>query len=320
MSLDVKVRGVPKPGLPPQYPKYLKPIPVNTRDVLIELRKYLDSHEPKVARWLYSTWEAEAEALKYQEIRNALRDGQIPQELIDTWQQDYSKFVAEVIEPEWKAAMEEAASRIAGAVNVAFPKPGEAFFWTPTGKHVTDWISTRGAELAVNLSNTQHRALRALLVQYTTVEPLPVDELARRLRPVIGLTEGEARAVEAFRQSLVAEGGLTAKQIEHQVQNYSARLHRLRALRIARNEVVIAYKEGQRDAMTEARDTGWFDGLLVKTWQTADDERVCATCGPMDGVTCVFDDPYPGTGTMTPHAHIKCRCSETYDVLETVKL
>src|SRR5690606_9074504 len=47
---------------PPGIPPYLRPIPVNTRDVLAELRSYLNARELKLVSWLYSTCNAEREA------------------------------------------------------------------------------------------------------------------------------------------------------------------------------------------------------------------------------------------------------------------
>jgi len=310
---QLKVSGVPKPGLPPEYPEYLKPIPINNRSVLALLRSYTDEREPEIARWLYSTWTAEAEALKYQEIRNAIADGEVPQRVIDEWRQDYSRFITDVMVPEWTAAATLAGERLAGQINKAVPKVGELFQFSVTGRRIADWIEGHGGELAVNLTQSQHRALRAVIKQYTVVEPLPVDEVAIRIRPIIGLTEREALAVSAYRAELAKEGTLSAIKIEKKVQDYAAWLHRRRATRIAITETAVAFKQGQRESMIQAREKGWFGGRLLKTWLVADDERLCPECSAMDGETVLFDQPY-SNGLMTPQLHPLCRCAEKYSV------
>jgi SPP1 gp7 family putative phage head morphogenesis protein len=306
---------VPKPGLPERYPEYLKPIPVNTRDVTAQMRGYLNSREPKVQKWLYSTWTAQREAIKYQEIRNAVRDGEVALSWIQRWQDDYVRFVNDVLEPEWEKAMLSGGGAIAEDISKYAGRP---FRYTELGRQMTDWINTRGAELAVGFSQAQTDAVRFLIRRYTVDEPLGPLQLARILRPVIGLTPKQAQAVARFRSSLVAEG-LPARTIEHQVGNYAGFLHRYRAERIARTELSYAYNYGQFEAVGKARDEGMFRGPVVKEWITAEDERTCDFCGPMDGAIIDYDETFPTMGRQTqytPPAHPRCRCTVGYRVLE----
>lgn len=303
---------VPPASLPPQYPWYLKPIPINTRNTLRVLRGYLDRTEPKIGRWLYSTWNAEAEAIKYQEIRNAIRDGEVPVAWIEQWQQDYSRFVVETLEPGWKDAMRNAGEYMARHVD------GYAF--KPTGERINQWIEVRGGELAVNLTVQQHNAIRALIRYHTVDEPVSPAELARRLRPVIGLTPNEELAVRNYRAQLLKQG-LDRARVANQVSNYAGFLHRRRATRIARTELSFSYNFGQLEAVRQASEQGFFSGPVVKTWMTADDERVCYFCGPMDGQTLDLEDTFPGATdrlpcAYTPPAHPGCRCTVGYSVVK----
>lgn len=308
---------VPKPGLPPEYPFYLKPIPINTRDTMQVLRSYLNTREPKIQRWLYSTWSAEREALKYQEIRNALRDHEVPLEWIQQWQQDYSRFIVEVLDPEWRKAMEKSGGYIGEQVE---KYAGRAFNFTPTGRRIEEWIQVRGGELAVSLSDMQHQAIKAIIRRYTVDMPLSADELARVLRPVIGLTPKQAGAVTRYRENLLAEG-MDPKKVEHQVGNYASFLHRQRALRIARTELSFSYNYGQLEAIRQAKEQGYFRGEVVKVWMTAEDERTCDFCGPLDGQTIGLEETFPGMteklpNVLAPPAHPMCRCTIGYQVLE----
>lgn len=305
------------PSYNPYIPPWLKPIPVNTRDTLAVLRGYLNAREPKIVRWLYSTWNAEREAIKYQELRNAVRDHEMPLEWLLQWQQDYARFVTEVLEPEWLKAMQSAGEYLAENI---MEYAGRAFGFTPTGRRIEEWIQTRGGELAVALTDAQRDAVRAILRYYTVDKPVSPDELGRILRPVIGLTPKQAAAVVRFRENLIAEG-LPLKKVEHQVGNYAGFLHRYRAERIARTELAFAYNFGQLEAVRQAKEQGYFDGEVVKVWLTADDERTCPHCGALDGQMIGLEETFPGATaklpfTYVPPAHPHCRCTVGYQVLE----
>ena len=301
---------------PPGIPPYLRPIPVNTRDVLAELRRYLNAKEPKVVRWLYSTWNAEREAIKYQELRNAIRDREMPLEWLLQWQQDYSRFVIDVLGQEWLEAMQTAAQVLGDDISEFAGRP---FFFTPTGQRIDEWIQTRSAELITNLFTNQREAIRLVIRQYTVVTPVSPDELGRIIRPLIGLTAKQANAVLRFMEALRDEG-LETDKIMHQVSNYAGYLHRYRAITIARTELAFAYNFGQLEAIRQANAAGFFDGQVVKVWMTAHDERVCPHCGPLDGMTVGLEETYPGATaaipyTYVPPAHPRCRCAVGYRVL-----
>lgn len=306
---------VPLPGLPDQYPTYLKPIPINTRDVSREMTAYLNSREPEVQRWLYSTWTAERNAIKYQELRNAVRDGEVPIGWIDRWQRDYVDLVDTRIVPEWERAMLKSGGSIAGGISDV---TGIPFRYSELGSRMVRWIDTRGVELAVAFRDQQVSAIRGILRRYVVDQPVGPHELGRILRPMIGLTPRQALAVARFRDALIAEG-LPARAVAHQVGNYSGFLHRYRAERIARTELSYAWNYGQFDAVKMAEEQGYFDGPVIKEWITHEDERTCDFCGPMDGAIVELDGTYPVMGGETgfcPPAHPRCRCTVGYRVLE----
>jgi len=315
---DVVSPGEIVPGYnPPGIPPWMEPIPINKRDVLQVLKSYLDRNEPKIKRWLYNTWNREREAITYAELRNAVRDHEMPLEWILQWQQDYSRFVVEALNPEWRRAMQSAGEKLGESIEEYAGRP---FGFTPTGRRIEEWIQVRGGELAVALSDLQHQAMRAILRYYTVDNPVSPEELGRILRPVVGLTPKQAEAVRRFRENLIAEG-LPLKKVEHQVLNYAGYLHRFRALRIARTELSFAYNYGQFEAIRQAQEQGYFGGEVVKVWMTADDERTCDFCGPLDGQVIGLEETFPGVtdklpNIFTPPAHPNCRCTVGYQVLE----
>lgn len=330
---------VPAPGLPPEYPHYLKPIKVNTRDTHAVLMGYLDREAPKVRRFLYSTWTAQEEALKYQEIANAM-SGRIlteqgMQQLTEQWlaefQESYARLVNEELAPAWVRAIEAGGALLEDGIN-GFR---EGFQFTPTGVRIDAWVKERGAQWVTAASDTQVAALRNLLRYYTTTRPVSAAELAQMIRPIVGLTEGQADAVRAYREKLLAgkvaaqqaklgrvltedEVRALANKVERQVQNYAARLHRIRAQRIADTELSFAHNRGQLEAMYQAREEGWFgDHQVTKVWATAEDERVCRFCGPLDGKVLFLDGEWTGQSKKEPRVpapplHPWCRCTLDY--------
>ena len=308
---------VPDPGLPPEYPSYLKPIPINTRDIEQEMRGYLNSEEPGLMRVLYSTWNAERDAIKYQEIRNAIRDGEFSDGFLAKFQQDYNEMINEELAPRWNDAMKASAENVAGYVESEF---GVFPRFQQGTQRIREWVQTRGGELAVNLSRQQHQALRNILTYHITENPAPPRELARLIRGSIGLTSKQAAYVSNFREQLQEAGELTASQIEHRVQNYIGRLHRLRAERIARTELAWGYHQGMFEQMRQAQEGPLSGHEIVKRWWTAGDERVCSHCGPLHRQVVGMEQTFPGAtprvpNTYTPPAHPSCRCGLIYEVL-----
>jgi len=174
--------------------------------------------------------------------------------------------------------------------------------------------------LIVNLTQKQLEAVRAVLRHYTVEAPVSPQELGRILRPIIGLTPKQATAVQRFRDSLIVEG-VSMQQVEKQTLRYATQLHRFRAERIARTELALAYNHGQYEAIRQAQEQGIIQGKVLKEWLTADDERVCEFCGPLDGQVIGFEETFV-TGmkssmtTLVPPAHPLCRCSVGYRVVE----
>ena len=301
---------VPRPRAVPA-PPYFKPIRVNTRSIEEELRRYLDQHEPKLARILYSTWNAQAEAIKYQEIRNAIRDGEIPPHVLERWQQDYARLVANELDAWWKRALLAGLDQSVASLR----KRVDRNFWlppsSPAAQRMLRWVERHGAELAANLSEAQREALKQIIRREVAAGTDP-DELARFLRAVIGFTPKEALAIASYRDNLLRQG-LSEREVLHKVGNYAGFLHRRRASRIARTELAYAYNFGQLEGMRSAIERG-LATKIYKVFLTAHDERVCPFCGPLDGTVVDLEDTFPGAtarvaNTLAPPLHPNCRCT-----------
>ncbi|MGN0998648.1 MAG: hypothetical protein ACI4PO_03750, partial [Faecousia sp.] len=61
--------------------------------VLRLLRSFLDANEPGLVRILVNTWRSQGKAITYKELREAILAGDISEEWLADWQQDYSRLV-----------------------------------------------------------------------------------------------------------------------------------------------------------------------------------------------------------------------------------
>jgi hypothetical protein len=163
------------------------------------------------------------------------------------------------------------------------------------------------AKLVVEISAQQRRALQRVIERRFDRKSKTNDTLIADIKAVVGLTEREAVAVMNLRDSLI-ERGLPPTRIANEIEQYSTRLHQLRAQRIARTETVRIQTEGKRAAYKALRK----DGVLGKTayveWVAAWD--CCSECRRLNGMTTsitgLFVTKYGKV--KGPPAHPHCAC------------
>lgn len=276
-------------------------------EVLRLLRSFLDANEPGLVRFLVNTWRSQGQAITYKEIREAILRGDVDYKWLDDWMQDYAKLVEQVMRPAWEKAIEE------GFADKAREYPG--FYFKPMAEGVRDWASTHAAEFVTNVSTTQIEGIRAVVQRAAVLEDMSVDELARVIRPMIGLTKQQSSAVMKYYEKL-REKGVTPKRAKDMALRDAARRHRSRAYDIARTELATAYNTGADDAVRAAQAKGYM-GEMDKIWCAADDERMCPYCGKMDGKRIAMDEEFEGISSSWstrrhPPAHPGCRCGVLY--------
>lgn len=305
---------VPRPGIPKNFPWYLKPIPVNTRDIRKEFAKYLRENSKRIARILYSSITANPGDIKYQEIRNALASGDIDRIWLRKWQQKYYQQIVDDLEPEWEQAWDSATRIMSSDISAA---AGTSFTTTASSAYAREWMSQHAAERVVKLQATQERALRAVLTHYTNTEPVGTAELGRLIRSTIGLTPKQVESLKVERSRLIAEG-FSSKEIETELGNYEGYLHRERAFRIATTEIQYAYNNGQLNGIKEARDSGLFsDRVMIKKWDAS--PNACEFCTALDGQVLLLDELFPhklNGAAECPPCHPYCTCGLKYEIWE----
>lgn len=302
------------------------PDDLERRRVLRQLRAFLDEHEPELVYWLVNTWRTQARAVTYKELREAILRGDISWDVLEEWQEDYAAFVRDHMRPMYEEAIKAAADRI----HEKYP----VWYFDPDSEGVQEWVNDRGAAFVTEVSATQIEGLRTVILRAAGIEDMTVDQLARAIRPMVGLNGPQATANMNYFETLVANG-TSEKRAADLAARYAARQHRYRGYLIARTELAFAYNQGAYFGTKQAQEAGYM-GETMKIWSTADDERVCPICGALEGARAGMDEEFtyeivdkngnrqtkrlnpklsrienPTIG-LVPPAHPNCRCAVLY--------
>lgn len=204
---------------------------------------------------------------------------------------------------------------------------------------------TMTAEQVTRVNEQTKRTIRQITYQAQR-DGTPPDEVARRIRRVVGLTPGQARAVGNYRDGLgkVMAGemdpdsigprrykngkwqgrwtladkpppGLTSRKADQLADRYSNRLLDHRARTIARTESIRAANYGQQLTWQEMGYRRALPSTFARQWLTHEDERTCPWCLAMDGQIVALTGQFRGVvgrntvHTLTPPLHPNCRCS-----------
>ncbi len=297
----------------------------NGKEVLRRLEEYLESAavtgEP--VEILCGFWEDQQNAITYQELRQAVADGEISQETIRLWMQDYSVLVANRLGNLWMDAI------TAGSAGQPI-LDGITFEFSMQTPGILNWIRERGAEFVTASAQEQKEAIAALLTKKMR-DGHTVDELSRLIRPCIGLTEGDAKAAVKFYDNIVAtlkkdhprmKPESIRKKALDATQKYAERKHRARAMTIAQTESAFAYNRGADEGIRQAQEQNLL-GKCRKRWNTSGDDQVCKLCASLDGVEVDMDSDFEIGGKLLfngqhllPPAHPRCACAVEYIEVE----
>lgn len=298
------------------------------QEITRRLRRFLERKEPELVRIVARFLDGQSKAITYQEIRRLIEmeiamQGsaayQIESNFMMAWRQEYAQFIRDELAPRWHEAMEAAAQEITERYN--------DFYFDPTAENIQRWTGVHSAELVVQITDGQFKALNALVQKAATLQDMTVDALAMVIRPTVGLYPGQATAnfnyFRNVRKSLLdANPQMRLETAEKRAaalaRKYAEKQHRYRATLIARNELAVAYKEGQRLSIEQAQTKGLI-GPCERVWMAAKDDDVCEICRAMDGKRAKEGLPFilpNGSTTYTAHAHIQCRCDALYEEIE----
>ena len=223
---------------------------ISKAKALDTLNSFIDASSPKLATFLERQWNQQQNAITYKELREAIFAGQLDYQYLTQWQQDYSAFVAKHYAPLAEQAVKEAAATLANAYGGALTDP--------LSSTVDSFIKTQGGKLIKEISTAQFNAINTLVRQASLSETMTVDQLARAIRPCVGLTQRQAQAVKNYYDSMIAQGYSPTEARKKQAV-YAERMHRRRAATIAQTEMAYAYNYGMDAVVRDNIKNGVYE-------------------------------------------------------------
>lgn len=283
--------------------------------LLARLNLLINSSVPALAKLLVRNWQNQANAITYKELREMIESENINPEILFQWKQDYSLFVTTTLLPVWENAIKQASNE--------YKERYKEFYFDSNDIGVRVWNEQNAARFVTNCTSQQIDALAAVVRCATELDGMSSTELARVIRPMIGLNKPQAEANMRFYQSLIGNG-VSEKKAREQSIKYTERQQRYRAQMIARTEIAASYNEGRDIAVKQAQKQG-FMGKCRRVWITADTERTCDYCTSLDGTDVGMDEDFimeigkkvPRTVKVRcPPAHPHCMCVLNYEEIE----
>lgn len=282
---------------------------ISKAKALDTLNSFIDASSPQLATFLTRQWNQQQNAITYKELREAIFTGQLDYKYLVQWQQDYSQFVATHYAPLAEQAIQTSSAQLVMAYG------GNLI--DPLSQTITNFIQTQGGKLIKEISTAQFNAINTLVRQASLTDGMSVDELARAIRPCVGLTQRQAQAVKHYYDNLIDQGYSPAEARKKEAI-YAERMHRRRAATIAQTEMAFAYNHGMDAVVRENIKNGIYEPGVTKKWRTAYDENVCDVCGGIDGEEVGIDEPF-SNGYMLPPGHPNCRCAVSYHNIKLVQ-
>lgn len=285
-----------------------------------QMERFIEQREPELARIIERATDRMGNSISYEDIRNALLSGEISEEWLEKWRVLYSEFIIRTMVPIWRESMAAGVARL----QARYPK----FLFDPTTQGIQDWATVRAGSLVTSVVEQQRAAIRAIVSRAVQIDGWSVDELAKVIRPVVGLYPAQAAANFKYynfvKDTLMAKHPRTnpAKIMERAQRSalrYASVQHRARAMTIARTELAAAYGAGAHYGVLQAQEQNYM-GEVEKYVLDAGDERVCAFCKEVCGKRFKMNDPIPlprgvksYNGEVTVPLHPRCRCVMIYE-------
>ncbi len=292
----------------------------NAHDLFLKrIRSLIKDQEPEVIESLVEEWEKQQSYFTYKDLEEGILNGSITNSMLVAWRDSYTLFVYTRLAPIWQKTMVKAAEPINNKY--------ASFIFDPTNENIKNWTAKHSGELIVQLTDTQVKGINSI-IQMASVTGMSVDELAKCIRPTVGLYKQQVIANFNYYQTvknnlMQANPNMRKKTAEKRATEkalkYAKKQHRYRAMNIARTELAFAYNHGEYESVKQAIQQG-FMGHTVKRWITAGDNRVCPNCASLEGEESELDDEFDIKSKgdkLTPPAHPSCRCCLEYFEIES---
>ena len=232
----------------------------NGAEILKKLEDYLKTASSEPVELLCGFWKDQSNAITYQELRQAVLDGELDEKTADEWMQDYSFLVQGKLNGMWQNAI------IAGSTSQPIIQALADTDYIFSTKQVLGWIQERGAELVTQCTDTQKEAIKVFL-ERTVRERHSVDELAKMIRPCIGLTKPQAQANLKYFEIMVKTCASNSSLTHTVVSGFSEILERL-----TNTQMIAAEKKGCIVLSYSSAKQVWIDNAINTLITPADNQ------------------------------------------------
>jgi len=181
-----------------------------------------------------------------------------------------------------------------------------------TDPRTIDWAKNQSAQLVTAVTDNMRNIIRTTVAESFT-QGITVRDTARKLSRFIGLNDRQAISFAKFESGLaekVAAKTITEQQAAKMIDAQYKKMIKYRSQMIARQEIAMAEAHGRWIGFEQAIEQGWAHPKSMKRWSASSDERTCDICGPMNGKSVQWDQPFPN-GVYREPAHVMCRCTTT---------
>lgn len=290
----------------------------NGEEILKKLEDFLKNNTDEPIKILCRFWQDQQNAITYKELREAVVGGKLDENTFMEWSRDYSF----LLNNEFKTILTTAIE--AGSYSQPIIQTLNGYRFNNQTPAILNWIQQRGSELVTNCANEQKEAIN-LLLSKAVIENNSTEEIARYIRPCIGLTKGQAQANLKYYNNIVnnlkeQHPKMKLESIQSKAREaaakYAERQHRQRALTIAQTELATAYNKGADESIRQAQ-AQYLIGTVKKRWSTSGDDAVCTRCSSLEGIEIDMYSKFAinakSTGEgLTPPAHPRCACAIEY--------
>jgi SPP1 gp7 family putative phage head morphogenesis protein len=201
---------------------------------------------------------------------------------------------------------------IQDSIGTGFPKVGFKGRFDYTDPRTIEWAKNQSAQLVTAVTDNMRNIIRTTVAESFT-QGVTVRDTARKLSRFIGLNDRQAMSFAKFESGLaekVAARTITEQQAAKMIDAQYKKMIKYRSQMIARQEIAMAEAHGRWLGFEQAIEQGWAHPKSMKRWSASSDERTCEICGPMNGKSVVWNEPFPN-GVYREPAHIMCRCTTT---------
>jgi hypothetical protein len=283
------------------------------------LESLLNKRTPKLVRLLHNTWNANREAVKFEEWMLAFQRGIATDSMREAWRANYVSLIKDHLEKEWQEIMQKGGKAL--RTSVVVPSLARFLSEEPVLARSLQFVEERRKFLADLWTDKEVEGLAdavSNLTRLTLLEDLHTDELAKRLRAMVGLTKKQRDQLIRLEENLIGQGVKPERRLDI-LESTRARLIRQRAETIARQEISTAFHFGIQSEVEEASRA--LKVPMVKVYRTARDELVCPICAPMDGQKIGVDEAFPANlpdadASKFPPIHLGCRCTIDFEVVK----